>query len=337
MILYFVRVGFAIMTRPLRVQYPGAWYHVMNRGRRGETVFSDKQDYLCFVDLLKETSDKWGIRISAYCLMPNHYHLLVQTPLSNISRGMRHLNGIYTQRYNRHHGCDGQLFRGRYKSILVEEDVYLLRLLRYIHRNPLRAGLVQRIEDYEWSSHHAYLSHADEWSWVYKGFILSMFTRDRGARLDTYKQFMAEEDEELNCILERKKWPSFLAKSDFAERIKDRFSVPELEDEIPQAKEWVPSTDRIIKIVSKFYDVEEDVVYFSKRGYFNEPRGVAIYLVRRLRRDTLRQICNVFSINKYSSVSSVIERLEKRMKQDARLRENIDKLITLTKKSQEQT
>ncbi len=107
------------MSRPLRIEYPNAWYHVMNRGRRGENIFHDKQDYQMFVDLLVETTEMWNFRISAYCLIPNHYHILVQTPAANISRGMRHLNGVYTQRFNRRHFCDGALFRGRYKSMLV--------------------------------------------------------------------------------------------------------------------------------------------------------------------------------------------------------------------------
>ncbi len=92
------------MSRPLRIEYPGAWYHVMNRGRRAEDIFIRKRDYDNFIELLKETADMWNIRISAYCLLPNHYHILVRTPEGNISRAMRHLNGVYTQRYNRLHG-----------------------------------------------------------------------------------------------------------------------------------------------------------------------------------------------------------------------------------------
>lgn len=111
------------MARPLRIEYPDAWYHVMNRGRRGEAIFSDDQDYLTFTDLLRETSEIWNLRIAAYCLMLNHYHMLIQTPDANISKGMRHLNGVYTQRYNSRHRGDGQLFRGRYKSILQKMGV----------------------------------------------------------------------------------------------------------------------------------------------------------------------------------------------------------------------
>ena len=110
------------MSRAIRIEYPGAWYHVMNRGRRGEKICKDQEDYRMFVDLLEETSEMWNIRVAAYCLMPNHYHILIQTPDANISRSMRHINGVYTQKFNRKHSCDAQLFRGRYKSILVSEE-----------------------------------------------------------------------------------------------------------------------------------------------------------------------------------------------------------------------
>jgi len=103
------------MSRPLRIEYPGAWYHLMNRGRRGDAIFADNIDRQKFIRLLKEAADLWNVRISGFCLMDNHYHILAQTPQGNLSRFMRHLNGVYTQRYNRLHDYDGQLFRGRYK------------------------------------------------------------------------------------------------------------------------------------------------------------------------------------------------------------------------------
>lgn len=137
------------MSRPLRILYPNAWYHVMNRGRRGELIFESKDDYDLFIEVMREAIALFALKVSAYCLMPNHYHLLVQTPDANLNRCMRHSNGVYTQRFNRAHGLDGILFRGRYKSILVSEDSYLLELVRYIHLNPVRAGIVKQVEEYE--------------------------------------------------------------------------------------------------------------------------------------------------------------------------------------------
>ena len=179
------------MARPLRIEYANAWYHILNRGRRGESIFVDNHDYIGFINLLQNTSEQWNLRVAAYCLMPNHYHLLVQTPDANISRCMRHIDGVYTQRFNRRHQCDGPLFRGRYKSILVEADNYLLILVRYIHRNPLKAGLTDDLGRYNWSSHMGYLSTAEKWNWLHKNFILSMLSKIGGERVKNYRQFVS--------------------------------------------------------------------------------------------------------------------------------------------------
>ena len=148
------------MSRPLRIEYPGAWYHMMNRGRRAENIFSNKADHTTFLELLIESAEMWNVRIAAYCMVPNHYHILLQTPDANLSRFMRHVDGVYTQRFNRSHQFFGQLFSGRYKSILIDADNYLLQLVRYIHRNPLQAGMVNKMEAYKWSSHKGYVSDA---------------------------------------------------------------------------------------------------------------------------------------------------------------------------------
>jgi len=148
------------MSRPLRIEYPDAWYHVMNRGRRSEKIFFTDTDREAFIKVLQEASELWNFRISAFCLMSNHYHLLIQTPDSNLSRGMRHINGVYTQRFNRGHKKEGPLFRGRYKAVLIDADNHVLEVLRYIHRNPLKAGIVKTPDDYSWSSHQGYMSQA---------------------------------------------------------------------------------------------------------------------------------------------------------------------------------
>ncbi|MCD6526539.1 MAG: transposase [Desulfuromonas sp.] len=166
----------------------------MNRGRRREDIFEDKGDYLLFLDVLRDTAKMWNLKVAAYCLMSNHYHLLVQTPEGNLSRCMRHLNGVYTQRYNRKHGHDGQLFRGRYKAVLVEEDNYLLELLRYIHRNPLVAGMVSELDAYNWSSHCGYLAHEKGWEWLHRDKLLKMFSKTKKLAFAEYLTFVNQQD-----------------------------------------------------------------------------------------------------------------------------------------------
>ena len=320
------------MSRPLRIQYPDAWYHVMNRGRRGDEIFTDVKDYRAFIDLLKEIVDDYNVKVSAYCVMSNHYHLLVQTPDSNISRAMRHLNGVYTQRYNRIHHCDGQLFRGRYKAILVEADSYLLEVLRYIHRNPLEATLVDNLHNYNWSSHKGYLSNAKKWDWLYKGFPLSLFSKDHAESIILYKQFVTQEiPDEINKLLGRRKLPPVLGSEKFIDKVKDLFFSDKSHEEIPEATILAPDPEEIIGAVARFYKAAMDDLVSSRRGYFNEPRNVAIYLTRRLRGDSLKLVGEVFGVNKNSTVSSCIERVNYEMRRDKGIRLRVEKLIkTLT-------
>ncbi len=314
------------MSRPLRLEYPGAWYHAMNRGRRGDDIFSGSNDYETFVTLLQEAAELWGVRVSAYCLMKNHYHVVLQTPLGNLSRFMRHINGVYTQRYNRSHGYDGQLFRGRYKSILVEEDSYLLELVRYIHRNPLRAGLVERLSDYPWSSHQSYLSSSVKWDWLCKDVIVSLLSS--GKNRDTgYLQFVLEEDsEELLEILEKRRWPAMLGCVEFISRVKESFFVEKRNREIPESTQLAPGLEQILREVCRFYGVEQKDLLRARRGKENEPRNVAMYLCRTLRNDTLKEIGQAFGMTGYAPAGSAVGRVTKKLFEKCELQKRIEKI-----------
>lgn len=312
------------MSRPLRIEYSGAWYHVMNRGRRGEDIFANSEDFETFLKLLREGAELWNVKIGAYCLMSNHYHLLVQTPQGNLSRFMRHLNGIYTQRYNRSHRCDGQLFRGRYKAILVEEDSYLLELVRYIHRNPLRAGMVEDLDQYAWSSHPGYLSSGKQWDWLHKEFFLAILATDPRKRFLAYQQFIQQEDSEEICqFFDKKKLPSILGSDEFVDRVKNRFFAEKIHSQVPEAGQLAPTMCRIIEAVCQYYGSDINDILQSKRGVSNEPRSVAIYLARVLRRDSLLAISSEFGMQSYSPASSAIERVIKRLSTDQGFQERV--------------
>ena len=322
------------MSRPLRIEFPDAWYHVMNRGRRGEAVYHDKTDYQAFINLLIESTDMWDLRVSAYCLMPNHYHLLVQTPDANISRCMRHINGVYTQRFNGRHRTDGQLFKGRYKSILVSGDEYLLQLVRYIHRNPVKAGLADKPDNYPWSSHNAYLSAAKKWDWLNKPFVYSFLSKNRKQWISMYRSFMASgDDETVDAIIEGKKWPAVIGTRSFIDWVKGEFYALKKLEDVPDSRSLAPSVESIIDTLCRFYAVEPDALFRSRRGVFNEPRNVAIFLVRTLRHDTLKDIANQFQMKKYSSVGSTMERITRLKKTDEELNQRIDLLMNQIKKS----
>ena len=160
------------MARPLRIEFPGALYHVTSRGNARQDIALDDEDRAAFLAVLAEARERFAWLVHAYCLMGNHYHLMVETPEANLSRGMRQLIGVYTQRFNRRHGRVGHLFQGRYKAILVERESYLLELCRYVVLNPVRAGLVARVEDWRWSSYAETAGRARPGGPVTTGWIL---------------------------------------------------------------------------------------------------------------------------------------------------------------------
>ena len=309
----------------------------MNRGRRGERIFETKDDYQKFIDVLHEAIELFSLRVSAYCLMPNHYHLLVQTPDANLSRCMRHINGVYTQRFNSSHSLDGQLFRGRYKAITVSEDNYLLQLIRYMHKNPVRAGMVEKAQNYTWSSHNGYLSKDKKWGWLYKDFALSMLSEVPENRVKRYREFMnEEEDEGFLRIFNMKKLPSILGDGQFTEKIKTRYFKEKWHNEIPDSKLLAPDIGRIKQIICTYYDISESELYLSKRAVFNEPRSVGLYLTRHLRGESLKTIGKQFHVGNYSTVSSVIERLKVKLQSDRGLAKRL-KQVRETIMSQGQT
>jgi putative transposase len=302
------------MVRPLRIEYPNAWYHVMNRGRRGENIFSDKTDFEIFLGVLQDSFELFCCRVAAFCLMSNHYHLLLQTPMGNLSRVMRHVNGVYTQRYNRRQKMDGQLFRGRYKSVLVEKDSHLIELLRYIHRNPVRAHICKSVSDYRWSSHRGYVSTAKKPDWLYTDFLLSMFSETPGKAITEYKKFVqGDESEEIKDFFNKKNLPSILGSHNFVEWVKAKYYQKKRHDEVPQSKDLAPTIIEIKKIVGRCYKIGLKELEEVKRGQEKEPRNVAIYLSRRHSGLSLAEIGKEFGCIKYSTVSNVVRRIENQL------------------------
>lgn len=324
------------MSRPLRIEFPGAWYHVMNRGRRGERIYADEPDFQAFVDLIKDASQMWQVKVSSYCLMSNHYHMLITTPLGNLSRFMRHVDGVYSQTFNRRHRCDGPLFKGRFKSILVDGDSYLLQLVRYIHRNPLRAKIVEDLNDYPWNSHIGYLSKSNTWDWLHKEFILAILSENKSQRMRFYRDFVLQEDsKEVTDLFNEARWPTVWGGSDFIDWVKGKFFKQRIHKDIPDSIELAPDIGAIIGEVCDDYGIGEEELKKSRRGRTNEPRDVAIYLIRMLRGDTLEEIGQAFSLNRFSSVSSIFQKMKVRLKKDKLLHQKVENIeIKILKKGQ---
>jgi hypothetical protein len=252
---------------------------------------------------------------------------------------MRHLGGVYTQWFNRQHGLDGQLFKGRYKAILVGEDEYLQGLVRYIHHNPLKAGLAKSLEQYPWSSHLGYLRRGEAWKWLHTGPLLSQFSDNPGKARAEYNRFMArDEDEELERIFSLKKLPAILGNSEFVQTIKDRFFAAKLNPEVPESRHLAPVTMEAIKeAVCEAYGINEDALAASARGVTNDPRDISIYLARTIKGDSLKQIGEDFGVEKYSTVGSAIARVKAKIQNDQMVAGKIEKIIKELDKSQKKS
>ncbi|MCR4404247.1 MAG: transposase [Candidatus Acetothermia bacterium] len=179
------------MARPLRIEFPGAVYHVTSRGNALEEIYRDDADREAFLDVLAQAVERFHWLCHAYCLMGNHYHLLVETLQPTLSRGMRHLNGVYTQWFNRRHQRVGHLFQGRFKAILVEKEAYLLELCRYVVLNPVRAKLVRAANGWPWSSYRATAGLAEPPPFLTTDWVLGQFSEDREEAQRRYRRFVA--------------------------------------------------------------------------------------------------------------------------------------------------
>lgn len=163
------------MARPLRLEFPGAIYHVTSRGDRQEAIYEGDADRQQWLDILSKICERYNWRVHAYCLMDNHYHILLETAGGNLSKGMRQLNGVYTQYFNRQHNRVGHVYQGRYKAILVEKDSYLLELSRYVVLNPIRAGMIKNMDEWHWSSYLVTIGKLQPPDWLEVDWLLSQF------------------------------------------------------------------------------------------------------------------------------------------------------------------
>ena len=186
-------LGFATflrMARPLRIEFPGAIHHVMARGNARQPIFFNDEDRVAFLDGLGQVCGRQQWRVWAWCLMDNHYHLLIETLSPTLSRGMREVNGVYTQAFNRRHGRVGHLLQGRYKAVLVDRDAYLLEVSRYVVLNPVRAGLVADVEAYLWSSYRAMVGKESPADWLAVEATLEFFGKNRMRARNAYARFV---------------------------------------------------------------------------------------------------------------------------------------------------
>lgn len=305
------------MGRPLRIEYPGALYHITSRGNEKRDIFLDNNDRIKFLDILEDYHERHGILIHSYVLMDNHYHLILETPKGNLLKVMHGINGGYTGYFNRRHGRVGHLFQGRYKGIIVDKDTYLIELSRYVHLNPMRAKMVERPELYEWSSYPTYIGKQKEKGWMEYSWVLSKFGRDKNTGRRNYREYVEEGIEgKIETPLKNLYAQAILGGEEFRKNIRKMLRGQKISDEIVEKKRFLEkrTPEEIIKEVAKAFCINGRETLI--KGKNKEGRKVAIYLIQRYSGLSNREIGNIFGGIHYSSVSKISERLEREMARD---------------------
>ncbi len=311
------------MGRPLRITYPGAHYHVTSRGNEQKDIYKSRRDREQFLSYLESSVVRYGAKIHAYCLMTNHYHLLLETPEGNLPEILRHINGAYTNYYNTKRKRSGHLFQGRYKAILVEADEYLLELTRYIHLNPVRCGMVTKPEDHPWSSYKDYIGGRLKPAWLCTDTVLAHFGGGKN-----YCQFVEhilgmEYESPLKNVI-----ASTLLGSDpfIQEIIAMHLDGKQVERDVPGIRE-----------LSKTRKIE--MIIENVRGIFGDAgleQKVGIYLAHRRSGARLKELGEYFN-KKDSAIAQTTRRFIGKMAVDGSLKKKVEELEKRLRLSQVET
>lgn len=282
------------MARPLRIEYPGALYHITSRGDRRESIYADRIDRLAFLRIIEETVIRYNWLCHAYCLMGNHYHLMIETPEANLSEGMRYLNGVYTQACNRRHRRCGHLFQGRYNAIFVQKESYLLELCRYITLNPVRAGWVDHPQQWAWSSYRAMVGLEETPQWLTTDAVLELFNAPRRQSMERFKRFV------LAGINGKSPWENirqqvYLGGDDFIVSMQKQLSIEGDKLSVPNRQRRAPPAT--LELISQQYPQRNDAVLAAYATGAYSYRDIAAFhhvhlsTVGRIVRRNLMQQC----------------------------------------------
>ncbi len=288
------------MGRRPRVDAPGTWHHVMNRGAGHQDIFPAVADRERFLDLLGTIDRRFALETHAYCLMDNHYHLLVRSQAGRLSEAMQHLGARFTRAVNGRRDQDGPVFRGRFHSVLVSDEAHLPQLVRYLHRNPLDLGWRPSLDRYPWSSHAAYLGRAPAPWWLHQRAVLGLFQGDLGS----YRAFV-EGDEPDEAIS-----PAGSVRPTAPMDVPDEPDVP-----------GVPDPAEVITVVARLTGTSVEELVRSGRGRRNDARLVALVVVSTTTRRDLQALAEPFGFAGASGVRSALARGREILADDAALRE----------------
>lgn len=314
------------MGRPLRIEYPGAFYHVTSRGNEQKDIFKSDKDREQFISYLETASIRYEAVIHAYCLMNNHYHLLLETPSGNLSEIMRHINGAYTNYFNAKRKRAGHLFQGRYKAILIEADEYAKELSRYIHLNPVRAGIIEKPEEYSWSSYSSYIGKRNKPAWLRAEFILGYFDKSKTESQKQYRYFVNSMiGREYESPLNRTIAATMLGSTDFIKEITEKHVSTKQEDRNLPALRKLSKRPTIAKITETVESAIADNKELSK--------ATAIYFCHKYSGSSLKEIGRIFGIGE-SAVSQASRRFSMKVIKDSKLKiatEKIERAINVSR------
>lgn len=268
-----------IMARPLRIEYAGAVYHLTTRGNERKAIFKDNQDRELFLDTLKKVVERYHWLCHAYCLMGNHYHLVIETPEGNLAKGMRQLNGIYTQSYNRRHRRVGHLFQGRYKAILVDKESHLLEVCRYVVLNPVRAKVVEEVGKWGWSSYRGAAGLAKPHGVLTTDWVLGQFGEKKATAQKRYREFV-KEGVGGERIYEAVTAQSLLGREDFVEKLVSHVRGHEKVKEIPKGQRYLgrPSLTDLFKTAMKEKERRDTKIVEAIQRHGYSQREIAEHL-----------------------------------------------------------
>jgi REP element-mobilizing transposase RayT len=304
------------MARQLRIEYPNAFYHITSRGNEQKNIFKNDRDREKFLSYLESATERYGATIHVYCLMNNHYHLLLETPRGNLSEIMRHINGAYTTYFNAKRDRSGHLLQGRYKAILVEADEYAKEISRYIHLNPVRVEAVNRPQEYFWSSYRYYCGERKAPEWLKMDFILGFFGKKLFTAQKGYREFVEgmigwKEQSPLKGVV----FSTILGSTGFVTAVIDKYLDEKKADrEVPALRKLNEqiSIEEIEKAAGEVFKKEEKT-----------RKKVSIYLSHRLSGRKLKEIGEYFDLSE-SGVTQVSRRLEKTIEKDKKLKRKVE-------------
>lgn len=309
------------MARQLRIEYEGAFYHITSRGNERKEIFNNESDKAKFIDYLKQAFERFKVIIHVYCLMDNHYHLLMETPQANLSKAMHFINSGYTMFYNKKYRRTGHLFQGRYKSILVDKDNYATALSSYIHLNPVRAKIVKSPEEFIWSSYRYYVNTISaNQQFLNTDLILGYFDKEEEVAKNKYREFVERyREEKVKDPLSEAVEGTILGNPEFIKWIKEGFVN-------------IRKSDRELTIIKRLKDENTTVNTIKERikeeGFKSEKlrKSIEIYLIHKYTEKGLKDIQKFYPELSISGISQTHRRLELKRANDKKLNEQLKKI-----------